>query len=381
VPERKPTILIVMGGFWPGHEANGPNTSLIALCRALGSAFSFRIIARDRADEPGAAALAPAGVWHKTDYAEILYCETPGRTPRRLFEALRATPHDMLVLNGFFDREFTIPLLLWRRLGRLPRKPLILSPRGEFSPGALGLKAPRKRAYVAFAEAAGLLRDVHFHATGGREREEILALLPKAIVSVAANIRKLDAPAPMPKPGELLRIAFLSRITPKKNLDYALRVLAQVRSPVAFDIYGPVNDQAHWAACQALIAKLPPHINASYRGVISNVAVHGTLSGYDLFFLPTRGENFGHAIVDALAASCPVLISDQTPWVTLDAQKAGWALPLADQPAFARAIDAFAAMAEPERAIWRSSARGYAETIVHTSDAIAATRAMFLAAL
>ena len=42
--------------------------------------------------------------------------------------------------------------------------------------------------------------------------------------------------------------------------------------------------------------------------------VHQTLSDYHLFFLPTLGENFGHAIFEALSVGVPVLISDQTPW-------------------------------------------------------------------
>ena len=31
-------------------------------------------------------------------------------------------------------------------------------------------------------------------------------------------------------------------------------------------------------------------------------------------YLPTKGENFGHAISDSIANSTPVFISDKTPW-------------------------------------------------------------------
>ena len=47
-----------------------------------------------------------------------------------------------------------------------------------------------------------------------------------------------------------------------------------------------------------------------------------------LFVLPTEGENFGHAIFEALAVGCPILISDQTPWRKLSEKKAGIDLPL-----------------------------------------------------
>ena len=48
----------------------------------------------------------------------------------------------------------------------------------------------------------------------------------------------------------------------------------------------------------------------------------------DLLFLPTAGENFGHAIQEALAAGCPVLISDRTRWRDLAPKGVGWDLPL-----------------------------------------------------
>src|SRR5947199_71186 len=41
-----------------------------------------------------------------------------------------------------------------------------------------------------------------------------------------------------------LRIVFLGRVSRVKNLDLALRALAHVTAPVAFDIYGPLQDAA-----------------------------------------------------------------------------------------------------------------------------------------
>ena len=74
-----------------------------------------------------------------------------------------------------------------------------------------------------------------------------------------------------------------------------------------------------------------------------------TLAGYDLFLLPTRGENFGHAIFDALEVGLPVLISDQTPWRDLERIGAGWSLPLADPDRFAATIDRLATLEPSER--------------------------------
>ena len=39
-------------------------------------------------------------------------------------------------------------------------------------------------------------------------------------------------------------------------------------------------------------------------------------------FLPSKGENFGHIIMESLAASTPVIISDLTPWKDLENARA-----------------------------------------------------------
>jgi hypothetical protein len=49
---------------------------------------------------------------------------------------------------------------------------------------------------------------------------------------------------------------------------------------------------------------------------------------YHFLYLPTRGENFGHAIAESLNHATPVIISDQTPWRKLERIGVGWDLPL-----------------------------------------------------
>jgi glycosyltransferase involved in cell wall biosynthesis len=146
---------------------------------------------------------------------------------------------------------------------------------------------------------------------------------------------------------------------------------------LAFDIYGPISEPEYWRECERIIGTLPGHIAVSYRGEIPNRAVPATLARYDLFFLPTLGENFGHAIFEALANGVPALISDATPWRELEARDAGWSLPLDQPQQFAAAIDKLAAMGSDDRLQLRRGARRAAEQMVARSDAIARNREMF----
>ena len=375
---RRPVVLVMMGAFWPHSESSGPNISLKGLCQALCDEFDFRILARDRAF--GAAnPLAEEGVWIDHGYARIRYCPIGWHGARGLWTILRETPFDILWLQGLQDREFSIPALILRRL-KLIRAPVaLLSTRGEFGPGALALKPRRKNAWIAIVRAAHILSDVWLHATGPREREDMMRRLffARGIVE-APNVRAMIALPPGPAADEsgILRLIFLGRISPVKNLDMALEILRTIKARIAFDIYGPVSDADYWTRrCLPLIAGLPAHVTATYRGEIANEAVPAVLAA-DMLFLPTAGENFGHAIFEALACGVPVLISDQTLWRDLCAQHAGWDLPL-DKPAqFAAAIDRLAAMPPAERRAWRQGARQTAERWHTASDGASASRAM-----
>ncbi len=362
----RPRILCVIGSFWPGNDASGPNQSFKALTKALEDQFEFHLLARATPSSTHESSTVPNPdfVAHYLSGGQIL--------PRHLLKAIRDCAPDLIWLNGFFDREFTIPILIAKRLGLLSGKRFLLSPRGEFGAAAMRLKSTRKRSYLRFVQAAGLLRDVTLHATSQAEAQMIETVLPKQNVEIAPNIRAPLNPLPH-QPSETLRLVFLGRIAPIKNLAFALRVLQDVSTPVQFDIYGPVEDGDHWRMCLAMAEELPPHIGVTHHGTYASSALPGILANADLLFLPSAGENFGHAIFEALSCGVPALLSDRTPWRDLTADKAGWDLPLHTPQDFAARIDGFAALTEDERASWRAGARHRAEQLFAQSDAVAGT--------
>ena len=365
----RPTILVELGHFRPGFRANGPNRSFVRAATALADRFRFKVVSLADAGEP-------VGRWHKFDGLDRIALE-PGRLfAAGLGQVLHETPHDLIVCNGLFNRPLTLPTLLMKRAGQLP-SPVLLAPRGEFSPGALGLKSARKTAYLRFLKAAGLLRDVALQATDETEASRIAAQFPDVPVLIGPNVRTLD---PLPyhaprEPGSPLRIVFFSRIDRMKNLDWAIDLLARCPLPVRFDIYGPVSDPTYWAECRERIAHLPANITVYIGGEVAPEAVPDLLAGFDLFLLPTRGENFGHAIADALLAGTPALIADTTPWRGLAETAAGADLPLDRPDAWLAFLAQFARHAPREAQASRCAARHFAERRLgggHDIDRLAA---------
>ena len=316
-------------------------------------------------------------------FAKVRYC-VPGRFGvSGLSKILRQTPHDVLLLNGLFDRDFTIPALLLRRYGFAPRKPTIISPRGECSKAALGLKRYRKSSYLKAARLTGLLSDVWVHATSPAEALDIRSRVDFArSYATASNIRAPISALPHRLATDgVLRLLFLGRVSPVKNLQFALRALALTKASVRFSIYGPVEDQSYWKTCTDLIASLPRHVLVEAKGQISSAHIPAALAEADLLFLPSRSENFGHAIYEALACGVPALIGDQTPWQGLAARQAGYDLSLSAPSDFAEVIDRFAVMGEAERMKWRIGASRVAADAMARSEAAEQSRVMLLNAL
>lgn len=373
----RPTILVLLGCFSGRSDASGPNLSMTGSSAALAGAFNFLVVGDSAGrDEPLQ--------WRESGRLQRLELPHDRRLPGRLRKLLLETPHDLLICNGFFDRWLTIPTLMMRRFGLIRPVPTLVAPRGEFSPGALAIKRGRKIAYLRLVDALGLLKGVHLQATDELERDAIARALPgPPSILIGPNVRRLrDCPShPARKPGEPLRVAFLSRIDRKKNLDLALEWLGKSGVEASFDIIGPVSDTSYWDRCQALIAGLPARIQTDYRGEIPPDQVLTVIAGYDLLLLPTAGENYGHAIVDSMEAGTPVMISDRTPWRGLEQRRAGLALPLEDEAGWIAALRRFAAMDDAEMRQWRSGARHFAEAVIDPERQAAALERCYLQAL
>ena len=361
-------VLVLSGCYLPGFRGGGPMRSLVNLVKALSDEFDFRIITLDR-DQAGDAPYAGVliGAWQEVEEAKVLYLPRADITVSRLAHEVTAVAPQIVYLNGFFDPVFTLRFLLARKLRRVPAVPVLLAPLGDLSAGALEIKRGKKALYLRLARVSGLYSGLTWQASTPMERDDILRTLPHVRpedVRVAADLTDDgggELPAREGRPaGAPLRVCFLSRISPKKNLDFALRVLMGVTVPVEFTIFGPIDDPAYWDACQPLIGQLPANVRASYGGEVHPAEVRRTLATQDLFFLPTRGENFGHVIYEALSTGVPVLVSDQTPWNDLEARGVGWNMPLGSMAEFARAIETASRVMPAERQVQARRAMAYA---------------------
>jgi glycosyltransferase involved in cell wall biosynthesis len=360
---RKPVILVFARYYLPGYRAGGPVRSLSNLVRALGSTYDFRIVCfdRDHGSDQRYTNIE-IGKWQRRGDALIRYASPHELGFTFCRKMLLETKPDMIYLNSLFDRAFSMKPLL--ALGHGRGTPILLTPRGELSSGALGLKAWRKRLFLSAVRAIGLYKHLHWHACSKQEYEliqqrfspELSKLFMATNIPEAeqSNIRRNTAK----QPGKL-RIVLAARISPMKNTLAAIHIACQLSGGIELDLWGLLEDKDYWEACQREIALSPPGLKVTYRGEVEHEKLHTLLHEYDVMLLPTLGENFSHAIIEALDAGLPVVISDRTPWRNLGQAGVGEDLPLEDEQAFVRTLARYQAMNESEIAAVREACRRY----------------------
>lgn len=378
----RPRILTFVDYYLPGFKAGGPLRTIANLVDRLGDEVEFLIVTRDRdLGDTVRYAGVETGRWSRLGKAAIFYAPPSQLTLTGLGRLMRSVDHDQLYLNSLFSPRMTIQPLAAVRLGLAPARRTIIAPRGELGAGALGLKSLRKSVYLRSARLAGLYGRSTWQASSAIEAADITAAFGKGVsIVVAPNLPAAAPAASSHREGarkEALKVVFLGRVSPMKNLDFALAALRRVRVPVEFTLFGPKEHKRYWQECEAQIALLPPNVRFIDGGPLKPQLVPETLARFDLLFLPSRGENYGQVIAEALQAGLPVLISDKTPWRGLAAKGVGSDVSLDDLDGFVAALERQQAMDAETRLAQRARVLKFAEELTMAGEALVAHRRLF----
>jgi len=371
-------VLAFTGAFLPGYKAGGPIKSMVQMLDNLPESVKVTLVTADR--DLGDSIPYPGlsgRVVHRAPH-EVYYLNW--REPRQWMALLRwarRNPVDLIYVDSLWSPLFTVLPVVAHRLGLLPSPKVLLAPRGELSPGALGIKSRKKQTFLR--GWAPLLRriDPMWLASTELEEREIHRVFPwaRTIIQIDSlgDVLRKDIIASQQR----TRFVFISRISEKKNLRLALEALQLVRSEVDFDIYGPLEDADYWTGCLQLIDQLPDNVRATYRGMLRPDQVRETFAQYDGFILPTLGENFGHVISESLSSGCPVICSRQTSWTGVLDQGGGAALPEFDAQSWADEINRRADQTPTQREqAKRNALAAYAEWRLLQEDSSAVERAL-----
>ncbi|MEO5570210.1 MAG: glycosyltransferase [Bacteroidia bacterium] len=380
---RKKKILVLVDWYLPGYKAGGPIQSVANMVARLKNDFEFAIITSDTDDnETVPYTSVKSDSWNMlADGTRVYYFSKEGRKFSALKKVLLQEHADVIYLNSLFSVFFTMYPLIIRKFFLSSIK-TVLATRGMLGKGALQIKAAKKKIFLSTAKTTGLYKNITWHASTPLEAEEITLNFGKhQKVLVATNLTSLKPSPSFNRSKEInkARFVFLSRIATKKNLLASIQTIIELPQQygVEFDIYGPVDDEAYWETCKEEMAKALPHTVINYKGAIANAEASKVLEQYHFSLLQTHHENFGHSIVESMAAGCVVVISDQTPWRNLASVKAGWDIPGNDEAALLNTLKTCCEMNRETFNEWSKAAVAYAEKVINNPQLLEDNKKLF----
>ncbi|SFE84071.1 Glycosyltransferase involved in cell wall bisynthesis [Paenibacillus catalpae] len=311
-------VLVLNGQYLPGYKGGGPIQSCVNMIENLKDQFEFYVLTADRDHkEEHPYSEIKVNEWNQVGPAKVFYMSPELQNLSGFQKILNSIDYDTIYFNGFYSPVFTIKPLILRRLGKLKDKKTILTPRGDFTGGSENKKF-KKYTYIYLSKLFGLYKNLNWHATSDLEMNDIKKKFNAAEICNVSNLTSNYIPvnSSLSKNRGELRLVFVSRIFPKKNLKFALEVLKEIKSGiVTFDIFGPLEDKLYWEDCNKLIKDMPENVKVSYKGEAPHSEIGNIFSNYHAFLFPTLGENYGHVIVESMANNCLVVLSKGvTPW-------------------------------------------------------------------
>lgn len=191
--------------------------------------------------------------------------------------------------------------------------PWVVSTHGSLDPWSLAQRPAEKRIFRSLGVQRLLAGAAFLHFTAEGERRLAppwAATWPAEVIPLPVDSAPFAGLRRPPAGGAELLL--LGRVTPQKGLDVLLPALRRLRERVPaarLTVAGP-DERGHLAEVRAEARRLGVEGAVEFTGYVDAGRRAALFERADLLVAPSRHENFGLAIAEAMAAGLPVVVSD-----------------------------------------------------------------------
>ena len=249
--------------------------------------------------------------------------KTPFAFSSTMRQALhRISDYDVVHINGLWNEQNLYSSYIARKMGI----PYIVSPHGMLYPQALSVKPVRKWIMRKLAFDRMLSKAACIQATCQEEKEHFLALGFTNEVRVIPNIIQLpNYLEQIPGEREIIRIGFLGRLHPIKNIPALLEAwnMLGIKTKEAELLIIGSGEREYEEELKMKASNLN-YGNIHFCGFATGREKYRLLSSLRALCIPSHQENFGMTAIEALSVGTPVIATKTTPWRDLETYKCGW---------------------------------------------------------
>lgn len=230
--------------------------------------------------------------------------------------------YDLYHANGLW----TCPTHFTAEIAKKQNKPCVIAPHGMLYPQALQVSAWKKKIVSMVFQRKDLETASCLQATCMAELEHIRAFGLNNPVAVIPNGLVIDDSLEIRKTSNSVRrFAFVGRLNRIKNVDLLLSAWSKLGDKTRnceLLIIGD-GDTAYKKELEefATANKLN---NVRFLGFIMGKDLQKLVHSIDFQILPSKSENFGMVVPEALIQGAPVIASKGTPWSDLETFDCGW---------------------------------------------------------
>ena len=215
---------------------------------------------------------------------------------------------------------------------------------GALEEWTLGHKAFRKKIYMKIVQDRILNSAAAIHAITDSEAARISQLgynvptftVPNGVpVELPARFRSVDASDFLKRYPQLKGkkvILYMGRMHPIKGTDILARSFAEIGSRFedAVILFAGPDEDGTRRRIENTLNKLGVADRAAFTGMLAGEDWYAAFRCADIFILPSYSEGFSVAVLEAMAAGLPVVISDQCNFPEVRQNCAGRVVPLDD---------------------------------------------------